>query len=74
MGRTCAWRKTASMGPQPWELQKLSGGVQEVPGVWVLQWGRSLGSCGNHSHLYLRPKPFDLTIEQLQSLYLHHER
>ena len=35
----------ASMGPQPWELRKLT--CHSVAAWATLQWGRSLGSCGN---------------------------
>ena len=45
MGASPLWQ--ASMGPQPWELRK-----QTLISSWrsepsSLQWGRSLGSCGN---------------------------
>src|SRR5436305_1818108 len=37
------------MGPQPWELRKPDTGAHTISGQSGLQWGRSLGSCGNSS-------------------------
>jgi hypothetical protein len=34
------------MGPQPWELRK-RGCMVDPFLIGLLQWGRSLGSCGN---------------------------
>src|SRR6266536_118039 len=38
-----------SMGPQPWELRKLDKLRDQILDTLKLQWGRSLGSCGNAS-------------------------
>src|SRR6266545_1858893 len=46
--------EAASMGPQPWELRKQQGGVLWAVGRALLQWGRSLGSCGNQCGQHLR--------------------
>jgi hypothetical protein len=59
----------ASMGPQPWELRKPGDDCVRGPRAWELQWGRSLGSCGNagDSHRQRRrliasmgPQPWEL--------------
>jgi hypothetical protein len=37
----------AAMGPQPWGLRKHVQTKAQMVAMYELQWGRSLGSCGN---------------------------